>query len=53
LQLVALTLALGLAFAACASLAKDESNMRLGFAALSIVMLILAVIFYMGIPAVA
>lgn len=52
LQLVMLTMALGLAFAAWASLAKDESNMRLGFAALGIVMFVLGIIFYLRVPAV-
>lgn len=53
LQLVVLIMALGLAFAAWASLAKEESNMRLSFAALSIVMLVLGIIFYLGVPTVA
>lgn len=52
LQLVVLIMALGLAFAAWASLAKEESNMRLGFAALAIVMLVVGVIFYLGVPTV-
>jgi hypothetical protein len=52
LQLVMLTLALGLAFSAWASLAKEESNMRLWFAALGIGMLILGIIFYMSVPVV-
>jgi hypothetical protein len=53
LQLVMLTLALGLAFAAWGSLAKDESNMRLVFSLLGFVMFILGIIFYMGVPVVA
>jgi len=53
LQLVMLTLALGLAFAAWASLAKDESNMRLGFSFLGVAMFILGIIFYLIVPAVA
>ena len=53
LQSVMLTLALGLAFAAWGSLAKEESNMRLAFSAFSIAMLILGVILYLGVPAVA
>ena len=53
LQLVVLTMALGLAFAAWASLAKDESNMRLGFATLAVVMLVLGIFFYLGVPTVA
>ena len=53
LQLVMLILALGLAFAAWASLAKEESNMRLAFAVLAVAMLVLGVIFYLGVPVVA
>jgi hypothetical protein len=52
LQSVMLTMALGLAFAAWASLAKEESNMRLGFAVLGIAMFVLGIIFYLGVPAV-
>jgi hypothetical protein len=52
LQLVMLTMALGLAFAAWASLAKEESNMRLGFAVLGIAMFVLGIIFYLGVPTV-
>lgn len=53
LQLVMLTLALGLAFAAWASLAKEESNMRLWFALLAVAMLVLGIVFYLGVPTVA
>lgn len=53
LQLVLLTMALGLAFAAWASLAKEESNMRVLFSLLAIVALILGIVFYLGVPAVA
>ncbi len=53
LQLVVLTLALGLAFSAWASLAKDESNMRLMFSMLGIVMLILGIVFYAIVPVIA
>ena len=53
LQLVVLTLALGLAFSAWASLAKEDSNMRLAFSVLGVSMLILGIIFYLGVPAVA
>ena len=53
LQLVVLVMALGLAFAAWASLLKEESNMRLLFAALSIIMLVWGVIRYLGVPTVA
>lgn len=52
LQLVVLIMALGLAFAAWASLAKDESNMRLAFATLAVVMLVLGTVFYLGVPTV-
>lgn len=52
LQLVVLTLALGLAFAAWASLAKEESNMRTAFALLGTLMMILGIIFYIIVPAV-
>ena len=53
LQLVVLIMALGLAFAAWASLLKDESNMRLMFAVLAIIMLVWGVIRYLAVPAVA
>ena len=53
LQLVVLTLALGLAFSAWASLAKEDSNMRLAFSVLGVSMLILGIIFYLVVPAVA
>jgi hypothetical protein len=53
LQLVVLVMALGLAFAAWASLLKEESNMRLLFAALSIIMLVWGVISYLNVPAIA
>ena len=52
LQAVGLTLALGLAFAAWGSLAKEESKMRLIFSLLGVVMLILGLISYLGVPAV-
>ena len=52
LQLVVLTMALGLAFAAWGSLSKEESNMRLAFSLLSIGMLVLGIIFYLGVPTV-
>jgi hypothetical protein len=52
LQLVMMISALGLAFAAWASLLKDESKVRLIFAVMSILMLIYAVIVYMGVPTV-
>lgn len=53
LQLVMLTLALGLAFAAWGSLAKDDSFMRLAFGFLGFAMLILGIVFYLGVPVVA
>ena len=53
LQLVVLIMALGLAFAAWASLLKEESNMRLVFAVLSVAMLIMGVVMYLGVPVVA
>jgi hypothetical protein len=46
-------MALGLAFAAWASLNKEESNMRSLFAALATVTLVIGVIFYLGVPVVA
>jgi len=52
LQLVMLVMALGLAFAAWASLLKEESNMRLWFSALAIITLIAGIITYLGVPTV-
>jgi len=52
LQLVVLIMALGLAFAAWASLMKEENNMRAVFAVLSIVMLVYGTITYLGVPVV-
>jgi len=52
LQLVLMIMALGLAFAAWASLLKEESNMRLLFSAFAIVTLLFGVITYFGVPAV-
>jgi hypothetical protein len=52
LQLVMLIAAVGLAFAAWASLLKEESNMRLLFTALAIITTVLAVITYLGVPSV-
>jgi hypothetical protein len=52
LQSVMLTLALGLAFAAWGSLAKEESNMRTAFAVFSVAMLILGIILYLNVPSV-
>lgn len=53
LQLVVLLMALGLAFAAWASLLKEESNMRLLFSALAVIMLVFGVISYLNVPVVA
>lgn len=53
LQLVVLIMALGLAFSAWASLAKEESNMRLAFSLLAVVMLVLGIVFYLGVPTIA
>ncbi len=52
LQLVVLFMALGLTFAAWASLLKDESNLRPLFAILAIVMLIAALATYFTMPAI-
>jgi hypothetical protein len=53
LQLVLMIVALGLAFAAWASLNKEESNMRSLFAALAAVTLVIGVISYLGVPIVS
>ena len=53
LQLVLMVMALGLAFAAWASLVKEESRMRLLFSAFAIVTLIVGVLIYMSVPVVA
>ena len=52
LQLVVMIMALGLAFAAWASLMKEESNMRLVFAFFSILTLIMGIIAYIKAPVV-
>lgn len=52
LQLVVLIMALGLAFAAWASLLKEESNMRMMFAAMSVVMLVWGILSYLRVPSV-
>ncbi len=52
LQLVMLLMALGLAFAAWASLLTEESNMRVLFAALSVVTMVVGLVFYTGVPVV-
>ncbi|GAB4487821.1 MAG: hypothetical protein Fur0016_05450 [Anaerolineales bacterium] len=53
LQLVMLIMALGLAFAAWASLLKEESRMRILFAFFSIAMLVYGLITYLAVPSVA
>jgi hypothetical protein len=52
LQLVLMIVALGLAFAAWASLLKEESNMRLLFAALALITMVIGVISYLSVPTV-
>ncbi len=52
LQLVMLFMALGLAFAAWASLLKEESNLRPLFALAAVIMLIIGVGFYLAAPVV-
>lgn len=53
LQLVMLIMAVGLAFAAWASLLKEESPMRLVFAALSLGMFVYGLFTYLSVPAVS
>ena len=53
LQLVMLIMALGLAFAAWASLLQHESNMRVLFASLALVTLVVGIIKYLGVPTIA
>ncbi len=53
LQLVMLIMALGLAFAAWASLLREESRMRLVFSMAAIVMLLYGIILYLRVPSVA
>jgi hypothetical protein len=53
LQLVMLIMAVGLAFAAWASLGKEESNMRLLFSAFALVTVIFGIVSYLGVPVVA
>ena len=52
LQLVMLIMALGLAFAAWASLARDESNMRFVFGLFALITLVMGIITYLGVPTV-
>ena len=52
LQLVLMIMALGLAFAAWASLLKDESNMRVLFALFGVMTMAMGVITYLNVPTV-
>jgi hypothetical protein len=52
LQLVLMIMALGLAFAAWASLLKAEGNMRVLFALFAVMTLAIGVVAYLGVPAV-
>jgi len=52
LQFVMMIMALGLAFAAWASLLKEESKIRLLFSAFAIITLVIGVIAYLGVPVV-
>jgi hypothetical protein len=52
LQLVMLIMALGLAFAAWASLGKEESNMRSLFSAFALITLVIGILAYFGVPTV-
>ena len=53
LQVVLMIVALGLAFAAWASLLKEESNMRVLFALFALLTLVIGIIQYLAIPMVA
>jgi hypothetical protein len=53
LQLVLMIMALGLAFAAWASLLKEESNMRVVFALFAVITFIWGLIQYLAVPVVA
>ena len=53
LQLVLMIMALGLAFAAWASLMKEDSNLRQFFGLFAIVTLIIGVIAYLSVPVIA
>ena len=50
LQLVMLIMALGLAFAAWASLAREESNMRSLFGLFALITLVMGIVTYFGVP---
>jgi hypothetical protein len=53
LQLVMLIMAVGLAFAAWASLLKEESRMRLLFASFALITLVIGIVRYLSVPVVA
>lgn len=53
LQIVLMVMALGLAFAAWASLLKEESNMRVMFALFAIIFFIWGIVRYLGVPVVS
>ena len=53
LQVVLMVMALGLAFAAWASLNREESNMRLLFSAFALITLVIGIIAYLGVHPVA
>lgn len=53
LQLVMLIMALGLAFAAWASLAREESNMRILFSLFAVITLAAGIFAYLIVPAIA
>ncbi len=53
LGLVVMIMALGVAFAAWASLLKEDSNLRLVFSFFAIAMLIYGLVTYLGVPTVA
>lgn len=52
LQVVLSIMALGLAFAAWASLLKEDSNMRVLFALFAVIAMVIGVITYLGLPTV-
>jgi hypothetical protein len=52
LQLVMLLMALGLTFAAWASLLKDESNLRPMFGLFSVIMFVIGLVTYLAVPVV-
>ncbi len=52
LQLIMLMMALGLTFAAWASLLKEESKLRIVFAFLSIIVFVVGLVTYLAVPAI-